>query len=1034
MVRLRTLGQCVAEVGTSRLGPEAEILFAVLLCLAMEGGRRVGRGLLTSLIWPKVDEGLGAHRLRQACYRLRTLGADVRSDRSHVWLEMTGVDADFLRAQRAHDARAMEAVAAEAGGGFLPGYAPSFSAPFADWVERQRDVVNAAVRRVLLGAMDAKRARGEWGEVEALTARCLLVDPLNEEATLASAEAAALQGGKTQALTILDRYLREIGPDAREIRLLATLLRRRIAEMPHAERPEPVRDAPFVGRTEEMELLNRQLHLAHAAQGSAHLIWGEPGIGKTRLVTEFSRAASLGRVQIVRVGCQSHDERRPFSAFADLAPKLLLVPGALGCAPESMRLLRRLYEHDPNETLPSPDTREAAVLYASIRRSILDLVDAVAAEAAIVLVIEDVHWLDGVSWDVMQELVPWLATRRALLILTSREPAPDRRKGIADLAGLRRHHLGPLSDESSRALLRSLLSRAGNPPRPELADWCAANGGGNPYYLSELALHGLRSGCDRIPASLTALITERLTRLRPMAQRVLQACAILGKSSTMERLEAVLDERRVDVLDSLDELEMGGLIVADGARVLSRHDLLSQAALAQMAETSRRLVHRHAAALLEREVMGSQSAALKWECAEHWERAGDSDRALRLLRSCALHALEVGVPAEAAALLEKAAGLTRTPEERQEVLGELANALRLAGQWERVLPVLEAITQLRERGCPGAEWHDEHELLGFEARWRCGGNVLVLLDQLTTCVESTASTASHKVHAATLALMIADNLCDATRAQHVYATARPYADFYGVDSTSRLHLDLIYECGFGDYEQAAQIARRLVNESRGQASVATLVRHLHHAALAIRGAGAFEESMSLLSEAYALATKYALGSVACSLANTASWTDMLRWNLPEAEWWHAQSEDWLARIQDRSAASNVLVTGALLSFFRADYDRAEVLLSDSARAARDAFHTRFQMIRDALRTHIRIRRDSTPPEANEMEELLSLHRQTKLTPAHDLVLYSLCAAFAALDRPHDARQLLQEYVHNFRRERFPLLPPLREEFGDSLRL
>jgi predicted ATPase len=237
---------------------------------------------------------------------------------------------------------------------------------------------------------------------------------------------------------------------------------------------------------------------------------------------EFSRAVSLGHAQLVRVGCQSNDDRRPLSMFVDMLPRLMGMPGALGCAPTAMRYLRRLTEHDPKEPLAALDPRDAAMVYANIRRSLLDLLDAVASEGLLVLVIEDVHWLDMGSWDVIGDLLSWLGTRRVLLLLTAREPDAERKRGIGELPGLQRHHLPPLDRTAVDALSATIVERSGRPLPADVAEWCADSCGGNPYHLTELVLHGLREGqTAKLPASLSQLIAERLARLQPLSLHVL---------------------------------------------------------------------------------------------------------------------------------------------------------------------------------------------------------------------------------------------------------------------------------------------------------------------------------------------------------------------------------------------------------------------------------------------------------------------------------------------------------------------------------
>jgi DNA-binding SARP family transcriptional activator len=331
MVKLRTLGECVAEIGSTRLGPDAERLFAVLLCLGIERDRLSNRGAMTNLLWPDVSEERGSHSLRQAVYRLRALGVPVSSDRSNLWIEPAEleIDAGPLFAAGPEP----DGFVHQLRGSFLAGYNPKFSDPYNEWLDRQRDLVNARIRRVFLAEIGRLKASGDWAGVECMSARCLAIDPFNEEATLAKAEAAALQGGKTQALAILDGYLKEVGPQAREIRLPASVLRRRIAEATNLDRPRAITETPFFGRGREMAELNRALQMAHAGSGSAYVFWGEPGIGKTRLMQEFSRAVSLGHAQLVRVGCQSNDD--PLGRCRGPRP-LPRAPGA-GTAPAARR-------------------------------------------------------------------------------------------------------------------------------------------------------------------------------------------------------------------------------------------------------------------------------------------------------------------------------------------------------------------------------------------------------------------------------------------------------------------------------------------------------------------------------------------------------------------------------------------------------------------------------------------------------------------------------------------------------------------------
>ncbi|MGI9077842.1 MAG: ATP-binding protein [Gemmatimonadaceae bacterium] len=1024
MIKLKTLGQCVIEIGENRVGPDAELLFALQLYLAMDRGRRIGRGALAALLWPGIQEARAAHSLRQSVYRLKALGASVESNRSHIWVPKECVDGDYFPLLDVAENGRVEELAEETSGTFLPGYAPTFSSPFAEWIDRQRDIVDSAIRRVLVAAVTAKRSRGEWSEVETIAKRILSIDPLNEEATLAAAQAMALHGGKVQALALLDRYLKEIGPDAREIRLPASVLRRRIADAQNIDRAHPVIDPPFTGRAEEMADLLQALQLALGGQGSACVLWGEPGMGKTRLSHEFTRVAQLERVQIVRIGAQSNDERRPLSAFVDVVPKLLNLPGAIGCSPDSMQYLRRLIEHNTKDTLPTPDTREAAFLYASIRRSVFDLIDAVASEKCLIVVFEDVHWLDAASWEVISEAIPWLATRRVLLVMTSRVPDAERKKGITELPSLHRRHLRPLGDKASRKLLDGLLQLRSGTVREDLAEWCAATGGGNPYYLSELALHGLREGGGssrgyRLPASLTTLISERIALLRPVSLRVLQACAVLGKNSTLERLETVLQQRRVDLLDALEELENHGLIISDGARVQSKHELLSQAALVRLSGLSLRLLHHHAALVLEGDAEPPQSVAALWECAEHWLQAGEVGRALRFLRSCARQAVEIGLPTEAAELLEKAVGLTGTTGEKVEVLGELVYALRAGGQWDQVLVVINDVLQLRfAENVTCDSIHDDNELLALEASYRTNQDPMQIFARLKGCVESSSASTDHRVRAALWAMMLGDNLALAAETRDIYEQIDPYLDMDGLEALGH-QVKIIYHTVFGDYNIAEHSARASVVLARQSKNPELVVRSLFHSSVALRMLGFPSDAIIHGTEAYEIAERQHFGTAACSVANAMAWTYLLRDELVRTSEWVDRANRWLPLLQNPSAIYNVLATKAHLAFQRGDYRDAERLQEKARRAMGERMPARSQAHLLALGLQLRLASSGEAPNTAEVQQLLELHYRTRILPDHDPIIVGLHASLGAVGRSEQAGQLVADYVSRYRRERSP---------------
>src|SRR5215203_4129250 len=164
MIVLRTLGEFVIEVGEQRIGPGAPHVFAVLLYLSIERGRRVPRQTLQELLFPSAAESKGAHCLRQLLHRLRKIGAPVESGMEGVSLRADDVEDDY------HSlfipAADLRADVQRAAGGFLPGYAPKFSADFRAWVEEQRGYVHGRIRRTLLAELDDHRRAGRWEAAE----------------------------------------------------------------------------------------------------------------------------------------------------------------------------------------------------------------------------------------------------------------------------------------------------------------------------------------------------------------------------------------------------------------------------------------------------------------------------------------------------------------------------------------------------------------------------------------------------------------------------------------------------------------------------------------------------------------------------------------------------------------------------------------------------------------------------------------------------------------------------------------------------
>lgn len=1025
MIRLRGLGDCSLHVGETRLSPGAETLFAATLYLTLEAGRVVSRREMFAVFWPGEGERLAAHRLRQMLYRLNLAGAAIQCERADVVLPRASVESDVHDLLGARDPARLEALADSTAGDLLPGYAPGFSAAFSEWLDEQRERVAFAMHRAYGAGVALKRARGDWHGAETLASRCLERDPWNEDATLALAESAAMKGSRIEALGVLDRYLRELDLDGGEVGQPAAMLRRRIAEALDADMAPP-RKTPHIGRDEEVGLLSRALQRATTSGGGTYLVWGEIGMGKTRMTMELATLAALRDARVARTACQPHDARRPLSAFGDLVPQLLALPGALGCSPDGMKYLRRLVAHDPRVTTLSDETRDAEQLFANVRRSIFDLFDAVAGEVPLLVVIEDVHWLDGRSLSLVKEMAGWVGSRRIMLLLTSRvrdvmEPAPE-----GEAAAPCELHLAPLGHEACLELLRNLLRGTGRGADDGFLQWCASAAGGNPYYLTELALHGERDGDRyRAPASLEHLIETRLAHLGSLSRRALQACCSLGAHATFDRVERVLGVRAIDLMDSLEDLERRGLIDVDGARLVRRHELLTQAALARLTSASRTLLDRRVAQVLEEEMAAGGSAAVMWECAEHWQRAGEGGRATRLLRSCARHSLEVGLPLDAAQTLARALTLMPSDDERLELMADRVHALHLAAAWPELEVAITNTLHLRSQQEQPGPRHCDLELLLYQTRWRVAPTNTDLLRTALRCVRAEAASPEHRVRAGTWAMMLADNLCDVKRAALIYSTITPLLAAQDLPMVDKLYFGLVYHSAFGDPSYGAAAASELLAIASPMGDQAARVKLLAHAGFAFRCNNQINEAISAGRTAVEVAQRYGMSSFAAAASIQLSSLFLGGDDLQGAKEWHQRALSLLGSRPDAPTRAAILSNGAEIAAKGNALDLAEALMREAREVLNGSEGPRITARLKAFGWYLRILRGDAKPRTSELTELVRLHVRTRHATHQDLFAQVIFQLFALSGRRREGSEILREYVGRHRRVKWPLPAELR---------
>lgn len=1019
MIFLRALGTAEIDTGTVTLTPSQEIVFAAALYLIVERGKPISRNLIASLLWPHVPEKARAHRLRQTILQLKKLGIRVRADRDTLQIAHANMQSDVEELLSAERASTFENGPIE----FLPGYNARFSEQYRDWVDAKREETRAILTRRLVTSIRVARANGDWENCERLAVRCRGLDQFNESAILAHAEASAMRGSKVEALAMLDAYVSEVGPTA-DISLPATLLRRRITERLPERKPNHSIEPGLVGRANEMKVLIERLERARKGEGGAYLLEGDAGVGKTRLSDELMRFAELQNVAVLRVRCKRAESDQPLAAFVDMIPVLREMPGALGCSQQTLTWLKRLIDVDVTLTEPQVPLEDSAVVFGYVRRAILDLLDAISDERCLLMVIEDVQWLDAASAGLLAGLVEVLVTKKLMILFNSRgisNPLLNSYKGPS----LQVIHLSPLNQKSARVLLNGLVGPDSGALQADDFDWLIEAADGNPFFLQELAKHRLETGQrHEMPPLVATVLDERLARLSPLACQVLQASAVLGENSNSGRVSRVLECAAHDLLTAIDDLTFAGMLRSSGrettgsTQLLPRHDLLSTAVLKRLPPLSTSFLHQRCAVVLGQELSGpSISTSILRACAFHWNRSGDSERAFSAAIKCADHLLEIGLAADAAAAFEAATSYCRTVEAQLDTLRRTIQALRQAREWTRLL---ETIGKARALSAGPVTVHDDLELIEFDALRRMIKPIAEVFSRTLVCVYDSSLSPGHRVAAAEQALKLATARADFCEMPRIYDAVRGLLHSDDVDWRARAAVELVYNTMCGDLDKARAQARENVAFERAHGSPTLLLFALGDLSFVLRRTGPIEEIMTTLCEAYAIAVRHKLPLAAQDMAARIAGFCLDRDQSEAAEW----LERGIA-INTTNPDPQILST---LSDYKARMAVDENRLSDAQSLM--AGKADLEWLKDRRGWHaasvaiiVRLmisQRAGAAQLAPYVETLESLYEFTATVGGQDYEVASLYFGLRYLDKDSEAESYAIEYIENRRRDKLPL--------------
>lgn len=472
-----------------------------------------------------------------------------------------------------------------------------------------------------------------------------------------------------------------------------------LARREHPEQAEHLHgiQADFIGRHAEMAQLMNAAEQLKNAQGSVISVCGDAGTGKSRLVEEFKRNVT-GDIQWFEGFAYAHRQQTPYAPFIDLLAHVCAIDE--GDLPDAIRqkletVLTPLFG-DQTDLLPYlgnlfalsyPEINEVSPEYWKIRlhEGIQVMLAALARPKPAILCLEDVHWADPSSLELLHSLLAGML--QPILFLCVHRPNftlfGKQNTQIRSLLRLE-IHLRDLSAADAEQMLQSLLRTSHVPPR--LAQFIWKKTEGNPFYLEEvvntlletktLMREGgtwmLAQSFDSItvPSTIQGVLTARLDRLGQKMKRILQEAAVIGREffyDILHRISAYAGELR-DNLTTLQSLDLIRLYHNEpDLEYIFKHALIQEVAYSGLLKKERREIHEQIAQVME-QVFADRLPEFYEALAFHYTRGKSLHKAVKYLMKSGKKSINRYASEEAHAYYQEAFNLLRrqTSQSRED--------------------------------------------------------------------------------------------------------------------------------------------------------------------------------------------------------------------------------------------------------------------------------------------------------------------------------------------------------------------------------
>src|SRR6201996_25869 len=495
----------------------------------------------------------------------------------------------------------------------------------------------------------------------------------------------------------------------------------------------------MVGRDGELGRLLTLLDEAEAGRSVAALVSGDAGVGKTRLINEVTRLAAGRGFTVLSGQCAELGDSVPYLPLADAlrgAAQSTGVRDALSSRPALGRLLPEGGEG------PIADSDRSGLARQQMLGGVLGLLTELAAAAPVLLVLEDLHWADASTRDLVTFLSRMLHRERVALIGTYRTDDLHRRHPLRPviaellrLPGVIAVDLAPLSPS---ALAEHLTAVAPGRLEATRLNDIVARAEGNAYYAEELLVAAGR-GDEALPAGLAALLLSRVEQLSDAAQQVLRAAAAAGRKADDELVMAASGLRADEYEAAVREAVTHQLLVPHGTEgYVFRHALLREAVYADLLPGERTRLHATMSSLLSQDERLAVPGPAG-ELAQHSLVSHDIPGAFAASVRAGEEAEQLGAPAEAHRHYDQALALWERVPEPEKVAGMRRGKLGLlsatsaadSGDYEHAVHLLRRLRQLAAAQ-PEPERTTEFILLAARIGERLSSYLMLLEDPKAT--------------------------------------------------------------------------------------------------------------------------------------------------------------------------------------------------------------------------------------------------------------------------------------------------------------